>query len=366
VSSLERRERAAQEAAEWMISLQSPELSRAGRLEFVKWLRESPLHVAEMLRVAGAHKRLVDFNDWARMPPVDPSALEAEIHTLAVIGLPASPSDTPTRDLASRQRRQNISPWLTRCAAAAAIAVLVAVLTYSGVMNPRTIVADADHPKLVTLRDGTRVRLSPGSRLLARYTAHERDVLLSEGNALFTVAKDPSKPFIVQTGKTRVRAVGTVFGVERAGTSVIVTVQEGRIAVTNPSVSDESGSDPTLARALAPRVTEISLGADQQVIVPAAGAVGVVHTVDSHRELAWAEGRLIFDNAPVADVVRRFNQFNRTQLQVNDSELAAQPVTAVFDATDPEAFIVFLESVANVRITHTTSNEILIAPEGPR
>lgn len=80
VEASERRERAAQEAADWMLRL-CEDMSRSERLEYVVWLRESPLHVAEMLRVAGAHRRLTEFEGWEKIPPADSDALMAEVHT---------------------------------------------------------------------------------------------------------------------------------------------------------------------------------------------------------------------------------------------------------------------------------------------
>lgn len=364
MKSQERRQVAAQEAAEWLLSLNASELTRSERLELIAWLRESPLHVAEMLRVAGAHKRLAEFNDWARISPADPSDFNVEVLTLPETGPRTAAPLTKITATAAGWGAAVAKPRFRLGAIAASVLALAAVIHWAA--KNLDGADDTSSPRLMTLQDGTQVRLAPRSRLEVHFKAHERDVVLAQGDALFTVAKDPARPFIVQTGRTRVRAVGTVFGIEREGTSVIVTVQEGRIAVTNswpaPFSPDETGAGtiPT------PEISEISLGAGQQVTVPSAGAAGAVRKVDSRRELAWADGRLIFDNESVAQVVRRFNHFNRVQLRVDDAELAGRPVTAVFNANDPQAFLVFLESVANVRITHPSNNEILISPEGPR
>jgi transmembrane sensor len=103
------------------------------------------------------------------------------------------------------------------------------------------------------------------------------------------------------------------------------------------------------------------LEADQQVIVPQVGSIGQIRKVDSHREFAWADGHLIFDHDSVAEVVRQFNRFNRVQIQVLDPQLAERTLSAVFNVSDPQAFITFLESVANIRVTHPSRNVIVIA-----
>jgi transmembrane sensor len=231
-------------------------------------------------------------------------------------------------------------------ALAAGIAILGIALGYFGDFRQRTIDTAAAERRTVTLVDGSVVRVSPETSLRVRFTSNERHVTLSRGDALFRVAKDPAKPFIVESNRTRVRAIGTEFGVEHRYDSVIVTVEEGRVAV---------------AQAATQSAVEVSLEADQQIIVPKAGSMGQVRKVDSHRELAWADGHLVFDHDSVAEVVQQFNRFNRVQIKVLDPQLAMRPVNAVFNVSDPEAFVAFLESVANIRVTHPSQNMIVIA-----
>src|SRR6266567_1838576 len=63
----DRRKRATEEAAEWWVLLQG-EASRAQREQYVDWLRESAVHVAEMLRVAQVHGALAQFERWGNVP----------------------------------------------------------------------------------------------------------------------------------------------------------------------------------------------------------------------------------------------------------------------------------------------------------
>src|SRR5437762_12773009 len=63
----DRRRRAAAEAAEWWVLLQG-EVSRGERERYVDWLRESSVHVAEMLRVAQVHGALAQFERWSELP----------------------------------------------------------------------------------------------------------------------------------------------------------------------------------------------------------------------------------------------------------------------------------------------------------
>src|SRR5215467_10925309 len=56
----------AEEAASWLLTLQSEELSPAQREEFVDWLRKSPRHISEMLRVCQLQRDLANFRGWSK------------------------------------------------------------------------------------------------------------------------------------------------------------------------------------------------------------------------------------------------------------------------------------------------------------
>jgi|KBSMisStaDraftv2_1062788.scaffolds.fasta_scaffold61544_2 transmembrane sensor len=344
-----RRQLAAESAADWVLRLQDPEVSRSARLEYVQWLRESPLHVAEMLRISHIHGELTEFPHWREIAPLDVSSAGASVVELS------GASGPPITE--SRVGKGSYS-WRWIGTLAAGLAILAIALVYFGDFLHRTIDTATGESRTVTLADGSVVRVSPQTTLSVYFSKNERRLILSRGNALFRVARNPARPFLVETNRTRVRAVGTAFGIEHHNGSVIVTVQEGRVAVANAQ-TQPSASAPVTSSA-----GETALGPDQQIILPVAGSGGQVRKVDSHRELAWADGRLIFDHDPVAEVVQQFNRFNSVQIKVLDSQLAERPVSAVFNVSDPEAFVTFLESVANIRVTHPSRNVITIASDG--
>ena len=62
-----RRKRAVGEAADWFTRLQAGEMKCAERKQFVEWLRESHIHVAEMLRMEQIHDALKHFQGWANI-----------------------------------------------------------------------------------------------------------------------------------------------------------------------------------------------------------------------------------------------------------------------------------------------------------
>jgi transmembrane sensor len=87
---------------------------------------------------------------------------------------------------------------------------------------------------LYHLPDGTTALLNEGSELSYSFTENGREVTL-KGEAYFDVAHDPSKPFIVHTGKISTRVLGTAFNVKAytGQNEILVTVTRGKVQVSN-------------------------------------------------------------------------------------------------------------------------------------
>jgi len=393
-----RRARAAAEASEWWVRIESRDLSREEREQFVDWLRESAMHVEEMLRMAGVHGALERFRDWASIPTDDAEIGEGQAQPGGnVVTFPAGSerqrldgqgagelqdrdeSGGP-RDLhessGRRDRDELRDPrdhdwsaratsahsriprrrWIAGLALAATVAVLAVFLTLF--LSIQVIETGRAERRSVTLADGSVIQIDPESRLRIRLGNEERDVSLERGRALFRVAKDPSRPFVVRAEAAQVRAIGTQFGVEQSRAGVVVTVAEGKVAVGSdlPPGSRSGATSPS-------RTAEVLLTAGQQVIVTRRGSAEPVRTVDTDRELAWVAGRLVFDNDSVADVVEEFNRYNVVQMHVASPELARREVSGVFDASEPESFIGFMQSVAPVNVRRAGQDiTIALAP----
>jgi transmembrane sensor len=390
VDTNERRKRASLDAAEWYVRLQEPDVTRTDREEFVDWLRESSLHVAEMLRIAQVNGALEQFQHWTRLStegPDDagnvvalsqhPLKSEARGEPLSVAEERGAPGETARK----RHSRRGLSFAL---AASLAGLVVLGAWIFLG-LGTQTIETDRGERREVALADGSVLEVDPETRLRIRFDEDARRVTLERGRALFRVAKNPDRPFLVQADGTTVRAVGTAFGVERQKEGVVVTVAEGKVAVfatdsgplpegeRMPNVSEAAADDGQGTAAIQPKPptplrrtrnrSEVFLTAGQQVTMESSGSAQPVRKVDSDRELAWAKGRLVFDNETVAGAIEEFNRYNRVQLHVVEEALAKRLVSAVFDASDPESFIAFIQTVAPVRVTRSDPMNITIAME---
>lgn len=137
---------------------------------------------------------------------------------------------TPPRAARKARRRPTLPPQVF-----AFIAILVSLFNVSMIAgllsrDAATPTGDSDW-RTQTLADSSVVTLSPRAKVIVDFAADRRTVHLLRGEALFKVAKDPKRPFIVSTHGSQVRAVGTTLAVADRGDRVVVTVSEGIVSV---------------------------------------------------------------------------------------------------------------------------------------
>jgi transmembrane sensor len=218
-----------------------------------------------------------------------------------------------------------------------------------------TYSTDSGAYQRVPLPDGSVVELNADTELRVQFTDHRRDVALTRGEAHFTVAKNPARPFFVSAGKVGVRAVGTAFNVRHASSAIDVLVTEGKVEVSNiaPGATTEAGAP-------------VYLGAGQRAIV-ANDTTGrftpVVSAVDPtvmRAALVWQNAPLIWLDVPLADVVKQFNQRNRVQLAVEDADLAQRVVGGAIRADQVETFVRLLEESRDIAVERPDAEHIVL------
>lgn len=350
----ERRARAGREAAEWWTEMQTAEMPLERRVAFVGWLRDSPLHVSEMLQVVEVHDGLAHFKRWARIG-TEGSEQDDTLDRVVEFSPTAAKSAAAASQPAPQENKRGLrrGSFLAGMAASALIVLAVSVwFSLSG----QVIETERGERREVALADGSVVQVDPETRMRVKMLdSSRRLVILEHGRALFRVAKDAERPFLVDANGTVARAVGTSFAVETRMQDVIVTVAEGKVAVSVSPPPGTSNAEPELAAMLI---------ANQQLTVGGAAASASVRKVDSERELAWASGRLVFEHTPLPRVLEEFNRYNRVQMRVDDAELAQRRISGSFNASDPDSFLAFMRTVANVEVARDDARNLIITP-GP-
>ena len=230
-------------------------------------------------------------------------------------------------------------------AASAAVAATVGWRLLDNVALYRTGIGER---RVVALQDGSKVTLNTASTVEVAFTAHERRVRLVRGEALFEVAHDASKPFLVDAGAARFRALGTAFNVRVRPDVVELTVTQGVVAV----VAGEAGV------AQAPAAKIVAGGG----AVVRSGAVAPTALDDQHlrQRTAWQEGVLEFDGESLAQVVGEFNRYRRQPIVIGDARLESLRIGGRFEVDEADRFLTALTSSFPIEAIATTDGGILL------
>jgi transmembrane sensor len=298
-------------AAEWFLRLHAHDLNVAERFAYLQWLKASPAHIGETLQICQLYSIL--------HPMKQQLFFTNEDDVSNVIELPRGDDVAPP----TRTR----SSWHIR---ALVVALSIGVVLIAGPIAKhawpdRTIQTEASEWRSLPLNDGSLVSLGPRTQLRSQFGERQRLLRLARGEALFEVAKDASRPFVVDAERAVVRATGTRFAVARRELEVIVTVEEGTVLVSRDRAQSSA----------------VALEGGQQAIVAEAWPP-IVRRVNARRALAWSNRHLVFADDTIATAAEEFNRRNRVQIVV-DPALGAQRVYGQFHADDPTSFA---ESIA--------------------
>jgi transmembrane sensor len=180
--------------------------------------------------------------------------------------------------------------------------------------------------KVVALKDGSVVTLNTASEILVNYSDELRSVELIHGEALFDVAKNKARPFVVGAGDTSVRVVGTSFSVRRFDAAPIqVLVREGIVEVFKPAA----------------KLKPIRISANTLAVAPpddADIAARPVPVAQLHRAMAWQNGQIAFEGETLAQAAVEFSRYSDTRIVIDDPALAKEEIAGLFKATDPVGF----------------------------
>jgi transmembrane sensor len=352
------------EAGEWLARLDR-DLSPAEVAAFDRWIATDSRNAAAYARLAATWQAL------DRIRAVRPNAnepIESDYlngasqhgdfepsHDCLPPALPRVGADSqvprshwPSRPSSIRRR------WLS---ASMAASVMVGIAFWWGMHTlggPMTFRTNIGGFQRIVLEDQSAIDLNTDSEVRVALTPHLRRVELVRGEAIFEVAHDAVRPFIVSAGRTAVRAVGTRFDVRRLGDSVEVTVDEGKVAVGEPSLLASKGDLLTISIPL--------LTAGQTALASGDGVhLKQIPKREMARKLAWQNQMLEFDSDTLAEVAAQFNRYNVRQLVITDPSLSTLRIGGFFRPTNLDAFINVLQSDFGIRV-NSDGNRLLLAP----
>ena len=319
-------------AARWAVRADGGAISPDEQRELETWLAADSRHRGAYVRARAQWvdlDRLAALHGPAGEPPAASSMVEEPVPnpTAANAGVTVKPGATA----AALSRRQLLAAGI------AAVGVFGGGLSWMILREGRERYASGiGEVRRIALEDGSTLLLNTASKVTVRLTKKQRDIRLVRGEALFDVAHDKSRPFIVQANDTAVRAVGTAFAVRLEAAQVDVTVTEGVVEVADSKTM--AGLGPATQATLRPEVKRVV--AHERVVIARARAPDVkpIAPAEADRQLAWREGLVSFDGESLQAAVAEINRHNRRQIVIDDPVLAAMPIVGVFRAIDLEGF----------------------------
>ncbi|ROM69369.1 peptide ABC transporter substrate-binding protein [Pseudomonas brassicacearum] len=309
------------EAAQWFVRLQAPAMSVEERQRFDTWLDEHPNHRDEIHLLQGI---------WSATDLLPRERLQA---------LCERPAERPKR-----------RPLLRYAVAAGLFAVAVGLGLFSGLSSSTdysgefaTAFGERRH---LALPDGSMIDLNSRSRVRVQFVQRQRRVELVEGEALFSVEHDASRPFTVEAGNGQVTVTGTRFDVRRDADTTRVAVEQGSVKV--------QGRD-------APRAQVVSVTAGLGTQIDAQGQVAAPYAINADALTAWRNGKLVFNNAPLSEVAEEVSRYRTKPLRVGSAAVGNLRLTSVFRSDDPEALLKALPNIlpVAVRTLEDGSQEII-------
>ncbi|MFT7772136.1 FecR family protein [Roseateles sp.] len=326
------------EAAVWVTRLHGPDRSRAMELECLAWQARSAVHRLAFERCTDA---------WLEVGGLTREQVQAAI-------------DKQPGKWSWRGRG-------TRVALAVAVPCCVAVIAVLGVLGMfrgagDTYSTGVGEQRQLVLADGSRLTLNTATDIRVKLTDALREVTVERGEALFEVAKDAGRPFVVGVSDAKVVATGTAFLVRstppaQAGGGVFgVTLLEGQVLVqrSGRAVRDVLSDTVVMKPGERLQVRRLPRPAGRAELGPAGmGSAGAGRAEEGPAEpeqaqldrppldrlLAWKRGLVDLGDVTLPEAIADMNRYSAVQITLADPQaLGVLRVSGTYRTGDNRAF----------------------------
>lgn len=242
---------------------------------------------------------------------------------------------------------------------AAAAVLLIGVLLYlyspyfgkqSGSAQLIALKVPAHQQRQLTLADGSTIWINAGSKVSypKQFDGKTREVYLS-GEAYFDIKQDPSKPFIIHTGKVLTTVLGTAFNIKEDPGSdrITVTVTQGKVSVAN-------------GKELLGIVTP-----NQQISFNTRNNTYALANVNAQKAIEWQKKDLYFDDISFADAVAILEQRFKVKISFENKKISTCRFTGrALTGEDLDQILKVICSFNNASYQTQADGGILIKGEG--
>ena len=350
------------QASAWLAKLDGDQPSPEDLRAFKQWVNQDAAHVAAFEKVAAAWDEL---NILTRLPSVLQQRELRQQH------------QKRHQKQKSEQGRQATTKYPFRYVALAATLVLAILIGVQQGFQPAQQASywtAVGEQKTITLPDNSVVQLNTNSRIKFDYQGEVRAIYLYQGEAHFTVAKNPQRPFEVYAGAGRVRAVGTAFSVmlNEMSHDINVMVTEGVVDVAPqisvPSIdlaTAKTNPKDNIAQSTASKepVKSRRVEAGSAVVFNQKAVQAIEHVEDAEmqRRLAWQQGLLIFSGEPLEEVVAQISRYTDTKIIIKSEEAKALRIGGQFQVADTKAIFSALEQGFGLKADYVTSSLVYLS-----
>ena len=316
-------------AADWLVRLQSTDLSIEDTLAWQAWLNADRAH-------AQAFARMEEISQVLRSVQAPSAASPRQV------ARDRYDASVPIKDW----NRRHAPGHRTAIALAASIAALALTAAFWKTPPPSNSFATAiGETRNVTLSDGSTIALGGDTQIEVALSEKERDIELTKGEAMFTVAKDAARPFKVRAGDATVVAVGTAFNVERDSDRSVVSVTEGRVVVEPVT----HFLPVFVLQEFKPKLRSVRLNKGQQTT---AGSAGIEEPTKMEAPaIGWQIGQLAFHLQPLRYVLEDVNRYAHKPIVLENDHVGALVITGTVERENIAGWVKSLERAFDLQAT---------------
>ena len=338
------------EALAWVAQLDGDNVTEKDLAAFREWVNRSPAHAREI-------RALNSF--WE------------ELNVLTDMVEPIAEADSVARQL---RRREYFKAWRKRLAFPVAALASITVIAVSSInyqnANDTNIIQTAEvqlptiyrtnigeHQEHV-LSDGSKITLNTSSRVEVDFREDQRRVRLLEGEALFDVAHDTSRPFLVFAGDGIVRAVGTAFVVHLSGNEFDVIVSEGAVELSSVLPSPViKPNDPAPQKIASLGIVKAGHKAKYE---KSGASIATLSEVEMSAKMSWQNGLITFNGETLEEVIREVSRYTELRIEINNEDLKRLQVGGVFKSGDTESVFANLKANFDIDSVRVDSGSVLL------
>lgn len=311
------------QARDWFVRLLDEDVGREDLLAWGRWLDANESHRQAYERVEHA---------WRYMQA-------AEVHAPAAAELAADRylADMSVARWRKAQRAQLRLAWPVGVSLLAVLvaAVIGGLWMIDRVPPGRQFATQRAQHMEARLEDGSRIHLGAMTTLKIAFGARQRAVKMVDGEALFHVAHDRARPFVVSTPLAAITAVGTAFDIDIETHAVNLAVTEGIVSVAPDVYADQ----PSYG---GPGEPPLQIHAGQHLRMERDGARLILALSDGVTGATWTEGRLEYRNATLRSVIDDVNRYTTKPIVVADSDLDTLQYTGTVQLQSADMWVLGL------------------------